>query len=269
MCTPLFWLLCYWLIVESLDPRITASKYISVCKSVITEITRVSFVDDIGLGVTSDYVNDLTIAESLNNKKELEHIITKLKILAQHWEELLFTTGGAINFQKSFWYLLSWSWENGVPQLNKIIHSPGTIELTTGYNATPVIVPCTEQTAVFGTLGVYTSPSGSQEGQIKQLRAHAQQYFDALQSSHLTLLEAFWPCKMFLRPKLKYPLPCSALTQAQCRMIQAPAPVALLPKLHWNCHSPHSVLFASPCYGGLSIPDHYIDQGFGQLTLFI
>jgi len=66
-----------------------------------------------------------------------------------------------------------------------------------------------------------------------------------------------------------YPLSCTSLTPAQCRTIQAPALAALLPKLHLNRHSPHAVIFASTLYGGLGLPDLYIDQGFSQLTLFI
>ncbi len=52
-----------------------------------------------------------------------------------------------------------------------------------------------------------------------------------------------------------------------CRAIQAPALAGLLPKLHLNRHTPRAVLFAGPRYGGLSLPETYIDQGFGQLQL--
>jgi hypothetical protein len=52
-------------------------------------------------------------------------------------------------------------------------------------------------------------------------------------------------------------------------MIQAPALAALLPKLHLNRHSPRAIVYAGPKYGGLQITDLYIDQGYGQLTLFI
>jgi hypothetical protein len=36
-----------------------------------------------------------------------------------------------------------------------------------------------------------------------------------------------------------------------------------------NRHSPHAVVFGSAMYGELGLPDLYIDQCFGQLTLFI
>jgi hypothetical protein len=60
-CGPLFWLLCYWIIVKSLDPRITPAKFYSVCKEVIFEVTGVSFVDDTSLLVISDYILDPTL----------------------------------------------------------------------------------------------------------------------------------------------------------------------------------------------------------------
>jgi len=36
-----------------------------------------------------------------------------------------------------------------------------------------------------------------------------------------------------------------------------------------NRHSPHKVLFAGDKYGGLNLPNLYVDQGYGQLTLLI
>jgi len=37
------------------DPSILVAQYISACKSVLVQITGVSFIDDTGLGVTSSY----------------------------------------------------------------------------------------------------------------------------------------------------------------------------------------------------------------------
>jgi hypothetical protein len=57
---------------------------------------------------------------------------------------------------------------------------------------------------------------------------------------------------------------------AQCRLIQALVLAAgLLPKLHLNRHTPRAVLFARPTYGGLSLLETSIDQGFGQLMLLL
>jgi hypothetical protein len=80
-CGPVFWLLCYWVIVTSLDPSITAA----------------SFVGDSSLSTMSDYVYDPSLTDAVNKWNEVEHITQRLSALGQHWERLLFTTGGGGN----------------------------------------------------------------------------------------------------------------------------------------------------------------------------
>jgi hypothetical protein len=57
-CGPLFWLLCYGVIVESIDPRVSSMKFLSACRSVMVEVYGASFIDDSLLGVSSDYQYD-------------------------------------------------------------------------------------------------------------------------------------------------------------------------------------------------------------------
>jgi hypothetical protein len=121
MCGPIFWLLCYWLIISSLDPNVTAAQYVSACKSIVIEITGVSFVDDTGLGVTSNFTWIHSNTAEENYREEIQQVIQKLKNLAQHWERLLFSTGGALNLQKSFWYLVAWKWSSGRPKLADLL----------------------------------------------------------------------------------------------------------------------------------------------------
>jgi len=46
MCGPLFWLLCYWLIVESIDPTIKVATYVSACRSMFVKLKGVLRHDD-------------------------------------------------------------------------------------------------------------------------------------------------------------------------------------------------------------------------------
>jgi hypothetical protein len=115
-CGPLFWLLCYWVIVESIDPTISSMKFLSACRGVLVEVFGASFVDDTSLGVTSDYLYDPHSSEQVNRQLEIAHVVQQLTKLAQHWERLLYSTGGAINMQKSHWYLMTWIWTNGIPR---------------------------------------------------------------------------------------------------------------------------------------------------------
>jgi hypothetical protein len=190
-CGPIFWLLCYWVIVNSLDSNITAPTFISACRDIIIEITGVSFVDDSSLAVTSDYQYDPSITDVVNKWKEVEHLVTRLSALGQHWERLLFSTGGAINFQKSHWYLMHWLWKQGIPRLTTVRKAPATIALTTGNTTLPEIVPQLEPTQGFRTLGVFLTPSGQYKRQASVLRTQAEKFKQQILPSHLTPAEAY------------------------------------------------------------------------------
>jgi hypothetical protein len=128
-------------IVSSIDPSISTATFYSACKEVIVEIKGVSFVVDTSLGVTSDYEQDSTISLAENGARETEHLIRCLQALGQHWERLLFSTGGAINFQKSHWYLMAWLWKQGILRLATTQQAPGTLAVTAGREVTKELVP--------------------------------------------------------------------------------------------------------------------------------
>jgi len=61
-----------------------------------------AFVDDSYLATASSDISN-----------PMESVITNLRILGQTWERGLFSTGGALNLQKSFWVMMAWMWKNG------------------------------------------------------------------------------------------------------------------------------------------------------------
>jgi hypothetical protein len=73
----------------------------------------------------------IPIALNRNRQLEIAHVVRQLTKLAQHWERLLYSTGGAINMQKSHWYLMTWIWTNCIPRLATIHTTPAGLELTT------------------------------------------------------------------------------------------------------------------------------------------
>jgi hypothetical protein len=63
-----------------------------------------SFVDD-----TSNRCNDGLQEEAM----PYTELIAKAQVMAQIWEHILYSSGGALELWKCFWYLLYWTWENG------------------------------------------------------------------------------------------------------------------------------------------------------------
>jgi hypothetical protein len=96
----------------------------SVDKLHHTKSKGYAFVDDTGLGCTSH--------NQESTPQEHKKLIEDLQKLAQEWEQLLFSTGGALNLQKCFWFLLTWKWNNGHVHYALGIEAPGELCMTSG-----------------------------------------------------------------------------------------------------------------------------------------
>jgi hypothetical protein len=105
-----------------------------------------AFVDDAGLGTNNTKIDptDPTITEE-------QALICNLQKLAQEWEHLLYSTGGALNLQKCFWFLMSWRWEQGKTKLHTQLSLPGQLTMTSGSDPTPAIITRIEPTDTFRT----------------------------------------------------------------------------------------------------------------------
>lgn len=156
------WNLLYSLIISSINPDINGAAFYSICREVMVNLFGASFVDDTGLAVTSDYHVDPVLTMEENRVQSISHTVKKLQHLGQHWERLLFSTGGAINLQKSHWYLPATRWNKGKPTLVKQTAHQSQLLLTSGYSAHPEKIPQLDPYSSFQTLGVHISPSGTQ-----------------------------------------------------------------------------------------------------------
>jgi hypothetical protein len=90
--------------------------------SVTTTSRGNAFVDDAGLGCTATPAADIPMA-----RRSTVAIVSNLQALAQQWERLLFSTGGALNLQKCFWYIVSWKWKGSKPSLETALDLPASL----------------------------------------------------------------------------------------------------------------------------------------------
>jgi hypothetical protein len=234
---PFLWLLCFILIFMSLGPVPNISVG-SVKRSVSVTYVGEAFVDDAGLG-TNQGDTHLQLARNL-------------QILAQRWEKLLYSTGGALNLSKCFWFLLSWRWIHGKPVLHTSLTAPATLKMTSEDNEE-----------------LHISPSGSNNGALKVLRQIVLDYCSTIIGSSLTRQEALTSYIQYLLPKLRFQPPVLSLSQQECDKLTSMVMAALLPRLHVNRHTARCIIFGPEHYGGLSLPNIYITQGIDKLRLFL
>jgi hypothetical protein len=112
--------------------------------------------------------------------------INKLTTLGQHWECLLFTPGGALNFHRNCWTLMAWKWQNGKEHLETKANPSFQLLPTAGYEISrPIPVLLISPLELYRTLGVLISSSGSTKKSYNILSGYSFEYASAVTSSTL------------------------------------------------------------------------------------
>jgi hypothetical protein len=100
--SPFLWLILFTLIVNSVKPHIPRISLQSADSVIAILDIGEAFVDDRFLGCTSSYEVDSSLSCEENRAREECDTVAGPNQLAQQWERLLFSTGGAICLDKSF-----------------------------------------------------------------------------------------------------------------------------------------------------------------------
>mmetsp|Transcript_7234 Transcript_7234/g.10506 ORF Transcript_7234/g.10506 Transcript_7234/m.10506 type:complete len:281 (-) Transcript_7234:3541-4383(-) len=170
---PFFWLLMFLVMIDAMDPMLRTLLFISACSALKASRPGDAFVDDSHVGVTSSYEDDMDLSLEDNIRLHELRVEEELTKLAQHYERLLWSTGGALNILKCSWVLISWVWKNGRAKLATKTQAPATLRLTSGDSPTMQTVPRLDPTETYRTLGVFINGSGSTTQAKEILRGHA------------------------------------------------------------------------------------------------
>jgi hypothetical protein len=125
-----------------------------------------SFVDD-----TQNGLNDAFLPKPWSLVELHEH----LSHMSQSWEKLLYSSGGALETSKCFYYLMYWKWNSGIPVLmtkSDMSHLP-SITLTSGSQSSRTTIHHKDVSESHLTLGVYLTPTGDESAQFHHLLAKA------------------------------------------------------------------------------------------------
>jgi hypothetical protein len=255
--------------LSELEEPINQLTLISTDGSTELDASGEAFVDDSNLASPSSLSQHPHEVSEVDQRMQSASALQNLQVLAQRWERSLFSTGGAINFSKSFWFTFHWKWKNGIPYLVDPPESM-SLQLTEGDALdSPTNVPRKSVHDTYRTLGVYISPSGCSKESFKILKEKAYDYQTKIASSKIPREAALLSYNVYLLPKLGYPLPALTFTEAQCQSLQSPTLMAFLPKIQLNRHTARSIVFSPIRFGGLGIKSLYSIQGLGQLNLFV
>jgi hypothetical protein len=218
-----------------------------------------SFVDD-----TSNRCNDGLQEEAMPYTEP----IAKAQVMAQIWERILYSSGGALELRKCFWYLLYWTWENGRLQLATKIECPGIIALTSGHVPYYAVIPRLEVWEARRTLGVRLAPDGNYQKEAAFLFDKANQYAVRLSTSRLSEMDTFIFHRSMYTPSMTYSLPVTTINLKTLNRIQRRAIQAILHKLGVSKAFPRRVAFGPKDLCGMSLLDMSVEQGVRGIQHF-
>ena len=227
----------------------------SADKQSTVELQGVGFVDD-----ATNFLNDLNCPPM--DEVTLSH---SLQSLAQSWERLLYTTGGALKPQKCFYYLLLWDWANGFPILRSKQKCSSTLSITDSNTNAQVTLEMKGPCESTRTLGIRISPSRDQSAEIHWLTQKSATFARLIRKGHLTRTEARQAYRTIFIPSITYSLGVTAISPSDAYDIQKPALAAFLSAQGINHNMDRAVVFGPESAGGLNLRCLYTEQGCLQI----
>jgi hypothetical protein len=188
------------------------------------------------------------------------------------WSKCLWTSGGAINYQKSFYSMLIWKFHadgRHYPAKNTEL-PPNTVQVPNLANPDkPQTVKRKCVSVASKTLGVFKAADLSQTGEYNHLIRKTTKFTKALISCPLTHVHAWLAYMTVFIPGVTYSSPTTALDEKQWDKIQKLIKPALLQKLGLPPTFPNGMVYGNQFFGGIGILLLFAEQGMNQTLLFM
>jgi hypothetical protein len=219
--------------------------------------------DEILLGGYA-FVDDTDLVTSQLNSNRGDQVASKMQESLSAWEGGLRATGGAIVPEKSHWYLIEFGWKNGNPFYKSVNETESVLQVRDHVGVIRTIRQW-EPNHAERTLGVRLAPDGNMTAQFDHMLQVASNWAESLRLGNLPRHLTWQAWRTTILKTLEYPLPVTTLTRAQCNKLTSTIAAAALPRCGIVRSFPRALLHAPLKYGGLSIPDLYVEQGIAHI----
>jgi len=183
----------------------------------------------------------------------------QMQLDAQKWNDLLWSSGGALEIPKCSFHLIESDWRSdGSPFLKGNVNAPN-IYVSNGL--VPSQVKQKSNYDSHKTLGCYANPANRMESQVKQLKKKSNRQADMVLSNALQRSEARTNYAMIYLPSITYTFPVTCLTRDECTQVQAKFMTAIVPRCGFNRSMSLAVRYSPKVYGGAGFTELYTEQG--------
>ena len=217
--------------------------------------------------ISSGFVDDIThfsnsFSASLQDESNLQDLTKATSITAQWWEELLHATGGKLELQKCFFYMMYWVFnQEGEARLLSKLDTPSSVQITDSETGNIVHIEQQDCDTPHKTLGAMETPSGDYKSEVKRLVDKGQSIAQRIASTSLTAEEARIIYRSMYLPSISYSFPAGILTLQEAEKVQGATIQALLAALGYNPGMPRAVVFGPIKSGGIGLRHLFAEQG--------
>ena len=225
------------------------------------KITMTGFVDD-STGQTNSFFE-----EPQPNPSDLQE---KARYDAQLWNDFLWTSGGALELTKCSYHAVHWAFSGyGSAYMEPKPEAP-PMELASAIEENnKITVKRLRPNEAHKTLGHHKEPSGDQKEQERAIKNKSDTLGDQAIRSGMTRRDAWVYYFAIYLPSITFPLANSFLSKKKLHQLTHPATKKIAAKCGFARTTLSAVLYGPATMGGAAFRRAYIEQGIGQLQLFI
>ena len=261
--SPAIWTLVSTLILSAVRRKSPGTFFTDPQQQTTVAHYMQSFVDD-----SSIWVNDFL--NSLDDQINLDALATTLETATQWWEQLLVATGGKLELQKCFYYVIHWKFNtNGSVQLTHPTDHLFRIEIQQSTDNTRVLLEHKNSHESHRTLGFQTKPGNDYQDQYQILHDKSLKLTRQLRAHNIDSCTARRAYHTVFVPRISYALNLCGLDTRQLAKIQSPALIATLQATGIPKSFPRSIVFANQNQGGLGYSTLYTEQGILNITFIL
>jgi hypothetical protein len=243
---------------------VISSTLLDTLRSKGTGLTLPSPISHLPLSfVGYTFVDDNDLVQSDGDTPS--NTVLKLQKAVDLWEGGLKCTGGALGPDKSYWYLVSFSWTGGKWYYSPVSDTPTTLHMN-DINDVRRVVRRIPTNHAEETLGVWIAPDGNTNTQVKKLLDKALQWADQMRTGVIRKDETWLALHSTIWRTLSYPLNAVNITKAHWEKIMSPIINFALPTMGVCRNFPRDLVFSSYKFAGIGIRHLHTLQEIARLT---
>lgn len=258
--SPAIWLLISSSIMDCQQKYGKGMNMISVNK----QQTLVQWIDG--------FVNDTTIyCNNHDLSLNEDDLILNMTHDANLWSQLLQITGGKLQLQKCFYFILSWKFDkNGQP-------SPKTISDQTAQREVYIYdennnyqkITQIESTDTFRTLGCHVNGVSNSDTQYKILLDKSERHATTTNMAMLHRRVGRLTYSTLFIPQLLYSMSTSTLSKQQICTISNKATSKYIPAMGYHRGTAKAIMHGPRKYGGVNLPHLYTESEINKIMMML